>query len=61
MAFAPGKFVREVRTEMTKVVWPTRRETMVSTIMVLILAAIMSLFLFLVDQVISTGMGFILG
>lgn len=57
----PAKFVREVRQEVSKVTWPTRKETGVTTVMVLIMAMLAALFFLLVDQVISVGVGFILG
>ncbi len=46
----PG-FIREVRTEGRKISWPTRKETLTTAMMVGIMALIMSLFLFGVDQV----------
>lgn len=47
--FSPGKFVREVRAETSKVVWPTTRETTVTAVMVLIMTAILSIFFLGVD------------
>ena len=55
MAFQPAKFVREVRTEMVKVTWPSRRETLVTTGLVFAMAAVAALFFFVVDQVIGLG------
>ncbi|MGB3723081.1 MAG: preprotein translocase subunit SecE [Pacificimonas sp.] len=49
----PGQFVREVRQEMSKVTWPTRKETVVTTIMVLIMTAILAIFFLGVDQVLG--------
>lgn len=49
----PGRFVREVRQETAKVVWPTRKEIVVSTIMVMIFATILGTFFMLVDQVLD--------
>ena len=46
----PLTFLQQVRNEGAKVTWTSRNETMVSTIMVLIMVAIMALFFFLVDQ-----------
>ncbi|MEM1409185.1 MAG: preprotein translocase subunit SecE [Pseudomonadota bacterium] len=46
----PVTFFQQVRAEAQKVTWTSRGETMVSTIMVLIMVAIMSLFFFSVDQ-----------
>ncbi len=51
----PAKFVREVRQETSKVTWPTRRETLISTAMVLVLVLIASLFFLLVDNIIAWG------
>lgn len=49
----PVAFLREVRAEASKVVWPTRNETLISTVMVLIMVALASLFFLAADQVIS--------
>lgn len=61
MAFSPFKFLQEVRSETSKVVWPTRRETMITTIMVFVLVAVASIFFFITDQVIRMLITFILG
>ena len=53
MAFEPAKFAREVRAEVTKVTWPTRRETVVTTALVFVMAAVTSIFFFVVDQAIG--------
>ena len=47
VAFDPAKFLREVRSEMMKVTWPSRKETLVTTSLVMGLAA---LFFFIADQ-----------
>ncbi len=57
----PLKFVQEVRNEVSKVTWPTRQETMVTTIMVFILAALASIFFLLADQVFSFAVSFLPG
>jgi preprotein translocase subunit SecE len=57
----PGQFVREVRQEAKKVTWPTRKETGVTTAMVLGMTVLASLFLFLVDQILSVGIRALLG
>jgi preprotein translocase subunit SecE len=49
----PLKFLQEVRKEVAKVTWPTRQETMISTIMVLIMVLVASLFFLVADQVIA--------
>jgi preprotein translocase subunit SecE len=49
LAFAPARFVREVRAEAARVTWPGRRETLVTTGLVLVMAAVTALFFFAVD------------
>lgn len=56
----PFQFIQQVRAEIAKVVWPTRRETLLTTIMVLIMAALTSAFFFLIDSLIRTGLHLIL-
>ena len=57
----PFKFLQESRNEVRKVVWPTRNETLVSTIMVLIMATIVTLIFSLVDLVIRYGLSGLIG
>ncbi len=57
----PLTFLQQVRTEVGKVVWPTRREVLLTTIMVFIMAALMATFFSLVDLGIRTGLRVILG
>ncbi len=59
--FNPGQFVREVRQEASKVTWPTRKETGVTTAMVFLMVFLASIFFLLVDQILSFGVGQILG
>ncbi len=56
----PLIFFRQVRQEMDKVTWPTRKETVITTVMVLILVSIMALFFLGVDQVLSRIIRFVL-
>ncbi len=49
MAFAPVRFVREVRQEAARVTWPSRQETLVTTGLVLAMAALTAIFFFAVD------------
>jgi len=58
---SPAQFVRQVRQEASKVTWPTRRETGISTVMVFVMVTIMALFFLLIDWILSTGVSFILG
>ena len=57
----PGEFVQQVRREMAKVTWPSRREPMVTTLMVFIFVAIASVFFMIVDWFLSNGVKLILG
>jgi preprotein translocase subunit SecE len=60
MATSPFKFLQEVRSETAKVVWPTRRETMITTVMVFIMVAASSIFFFVADQLIRVLITYIL-
>ena len=60
-SFNIGQFVREVRQEASKVTWPSRKETTISTVMVLIMVFLAAIFFFLVDQVLALGVQQILG
>ncbi len=57
----PLQFMREVREEVSKVSWPSRRETIVTTIMVFIMAIAAAIFFMLADQVISKVVKIVLG
>jgi preprotein translocase subunit SecE len=61
MAFSPFKFLQEVRSETNKVTWPTRRETMITTIMVFVMVALASIFFFASDQIIRYVITLVLG
>jgi preprotein translocase subunit SecE len=58
---SPFKFMQEVQAETQKVTWPTRRETVVTTIMVFIMTAIASVFFLIVDQIIRFLVTLVLG
>jgi preprotein translocase subunit SecE len=58
---SPFKFLQEVRQETEKVTWPSRRETLVTTIMVFVMVAVASVFFLVVDQVARTVITLILG
>jgi len=49
----PLKFLQEVRQEVGKVTWPSRNETLISTVMVLVFVALASLFFLAADQIIA--------
>ncbi len=46
----PGEFIRQVRAETAKVSWPTRRETVTTAIMVLIMTTLLAIFFFGIDS-----------
>jgi preprotein translocase subunit SecE len=52
-ALNPVKFLQEVRTEISKVTWPSRQETLISTVMVLVMVALASIFFLAADQIIA--------
>jgi preprotein translocase subunit SecE len=57
----PGQFVREVRQETEKVTWPTRKETMITTLVVFLMVFAAALFFFLVDQLLGSVVEVVLG
>lgn len=50
------QFFREVRQEALKVTWPTRKETAISTLMVVVMVLIAALFFFVVDELIALAL-----
>jgi preprotein translocase subunit SecE len=58
---SPFKFLQEVRAETDKVTWPTRRETLITTIMVGIMVAVSSVLFLVADQIIRLAITFVLG
>jgi preprotein translocase subunit SecE len=57
----PFTFLQQVRAEASKVVWPSRRETAISTVMVVALAFAAAIFFLVADEVIGRAVRFILG
>jgi preprotein translocase subunit SecE len=49
----PGEFIRQVRAETAKVVWPSTRETMMTAVMVVIMTAVLGVFFFGLDTAFS--------
>ena len=49
----PGQFIRQVRQEVSKVTWPTRKETAITTTMVFVMVFMAAMFFFVVDQVLG--------
>jgi preprotein translocase subunit SecE len=58
---SPLKFTEEVRQEVARVTWPTRKETTVTTAMVFVMVFIAAGFFFVVDQIFSAGVRLIFG
>lgn len=56
----PIQFIQQVRAEVAKVSWPTRREVMLTSVMVFIMAALMSTFFSLIDLAIRSGLAAVL-
>ena len=57
----PAQFIKEVRQETSKVTWPNRKETSISTAMVFFLVIIAAIFFLIVDQILSWGVQSIFG
>lgn len=57
----PAQFIKEVRQEAAKVTWPTRKETAISTAMVVFMVIIAAIFFLIVDQILSLGVQSIFG
>jgi preprotein translocase subunit SecE len=55
------EFVQQVRQELSRVTWPTRKETLVTTGMVFVMVFVAAAFFFVVDQVLSYGVRFVFG
>ncbi|NIZ60887.1 preprotein translocase subunit SecE [Sedimentitalea sp. CY04] len=56
----PVQFIQQVRAEVSKIVWPTRREVLLTTVMVFIMAALTAVFFALVDIIIRFGLSGVL-
>jgi preprotein translocase subunit SecE len=57
---SPLEFIQQVRSEVAKVVWPSRRETVITSTMVVFMAVATAVFFLTADQVFSRLMAFIL-
>ena len=57
----PIEFFQQVRQEVSRVTWPTRKETLVTTAMVFVKVFIAAAFFFVVDQAFSAGVRLIFG
>jgi preprotein translocase subunit SecE len=56
-----AEFIQQVRQEMARVTWPTRKETLVTTAMVFVMVFIAAAFFFVVDQALSYGVRLVFG
>lgn len=56
----PLQFIQQTRAEIAKVIWPTRRETLLTTAMVFVMATLTAIFFFFVDFLIRQGLQFLL-
>ncbi|HEV8033180.1 MAG TPA: preprotein translocase subunit SecE [Stellaceae bacterium] len=56
-----AEFVQQVRQELSRVTWPTRKETLVTTAMVFVMVFVAAVFFFVVDQVLSYGVRLVFG
>ncbi len=59
--FSPGEFYRQVRQEVSKVTWATRKETLVTTGVVFLMVVVVAAFFFAVDLTLGHAVRFILG
>jgi len=57
----PLQFIQQVRAEVAKITWPTRREVLLTTAMVFAMAALTAVFFSIVDLIIRTGLTAVLG
>ena len=57
----PLQFIQQVRAEVSKVVWPSRREVLMTSAMVFVMATLFAIFFFFVDWIIRTGLNLIVG
>ena len=58
---SPGEFIRQVRAETAKVAWPTGRETMQTTLMVMLMTLLLGVFFFALDSVFTAIVQLLLG
>ena len=58
---SPVEFIQQVRAETRKVIWPTRRETIMTGVMVMIMTLILAVFFFGVDSIFEALVKLLLG
>lgn len=59
--FNPFEFIQEVRQEVSKVTWPTWKEVWITTLMVLVMVTLASLFFLVADQLLGRLINLVLG
>ncbi|MGN6817056.1 MAG: preprotein translocase subunit SecE [Sphingomonas sp.] len=57
---SPIEFIRQVQSETRKVVWPTRRQTVMTAVMVMVMTLLLGIFFFVIDKIFDTGVAFLL-
>ncbi len=57
----PLNFFRSVKQELYKITWPTNKEALMGSVMVIVMAVIASLFFLLLDQIFKMGLNFLIG
>ncbi|MFC3060676.1 preprotein translocase subunit SecE [Paenirhodobacter populi] len=57
----PVQFLQQVRSEVGKITWPTRREVLLTTAMVFVMATLAAIFFSIVDWIIRMGVGVLIG
>ena len=58
---SPFEFISQTRSEVSKVTWPSRKETILSSVMVLVMAILAMVFFFVVDLVLNWGVRLVMG
>ena len=58
---SPAAFLRQVKQEVAKITWPTRKETTQMTVLVMVVSVLLAAFFFIVDGLSKALVGFILG
>lgn len=60
-SYNPLQFIQEVRQEVAKVIWPSRKEVWITTIAVLVMVSFAAIFFMLADQLLGVLVGWVLG
>lgn len=61
MKTSPAQFVRQVKQEISKITWPTRKEAMQGSVIVIIMSVLIALFLFVIDMIFARIIQVVLG